>query len=451
MVAIRGYDSATEYQLFVGRLDRVKPFGGRYDVRTVTLDLVDAMAELNELEYKPAIISGNALTVPAEFDLLFDQVELAYPYIKDYFVLDTSFLGIDTWLFAGNALEEGSPLNIPSFSSITLDFAISAASNTDKGIAAASYIRDLMNAEMDGRFYVNGRNGAFTAQGRLGDPSLVTDSYSLTDGDYEQDDPRYIDDIMNKVTIWFRQRVQGAADSVLWASTEDIDIPAQGSKSVTGKYRNPDNELINATALSIRANLERGVDFVVSPTAFQGKVTVATDAGSQSATFYIENNRQVDVTLTTLQIRGTPIYVLSNQSVTVNNSDSIYEHGIQERSYNIPLLSNIDDVIGIATGRVTMYGGAIERLDSITFITNKQDARWTRAVTNPMGLRIAIAQGIDNHTADYVVIGERWGVSAGGENTTNVTWVLKPCARTDFWILGEAGRSELGTTTIPIF
>ncbi|MGP1665289.1 MAG: hypothetical protein ACTS5I_05130, partial [Rhodanobacter sp.] len=181
------------------------------------------------------------------------------------------------------------------------------------------------------------------------------------------------------------------------------------------------------------------------------KVQVVTEPDGSSVTFTIDNDRQIDITVTTLQIRGFPVYVLTEESVTAQNTQSIYDNNIQKQDYNLPLISNGDTATAIATGLTTMRGDAISRLNTISFTINKSDARYQRAISLFLGLRFDITSAVLNDISSYIVVGERWSVQAGGDNTTVVTWVLEPVERIAFWYLGQVGRSELGITTIPIY
>ena len=98
-----------------------------------------------------------------------------------------------------------------------------------------------------------------------------------------------------------------------------------------------------------------------------------------------------------------------------------------------------------------MRGDPITRLQSITFSATKSDARYSRAIVEELGFHYGITSVILNHSQEYVIIGERHSVASGGENTHMVTWTLAPMELVGYWFLEEIGRSELGTTTIPIY
>lgn len=442
LVSIRMIAEGEEYQMYIGSIADIRLTGSRYDVRTVTLECTDVMERINQLEYIPGIVSDGGTTL-FEFAVMFQFLLLPWPYAKDYWMLGTSVLGFDTVLFGGNSLY--------TLGSDTVDLAYPVSgAGTDKGISASAYIRDLITVEHFGRFYIDSRTGKIYVVLHDYDASLSSFS-ALSDDTFDLFDHRYADDIINQVTGWFKQKLLGEDGNViLWESTEDIAVPGKSDKSITGRYRDPDNDLIEVSAVDTQPIL-RNIDYVISPNPNNARVTVTADAGGQSVTFSVNNDRQIDVTVTTLQIRGLPLYTIDNQSVFSQNADSIYYHDIFKQDYNFPLLSDFDTVQGIITAITSIQGNAINRLDSITFSATKDDARYLRTIATVPATAYNITSSLLGMNADYIVIGERHSVSAGGENTHMVTWILKPGARVAFWILGVTGRSELGVNTIPIF
>lgn len=449
LISIRGTAAGTEYPLFIGRVVKITPDGGQFDVRTMTLECVDAMGEFNNLEYKPASVYQSQ-TPSSELTLMFDGLDLLWPYAGDYFFLDTSFLGIDA------VLSDGVDLTILTGpDDLAIDYATASASNSEKGIAAQAYTRDLMALEIGGRFFIDSRDGKFYMFTHTFDPSITTGATALTDDDFDSFELPYADDVLNTVSVWYKQKRLGVSNIVLWSSNQDIVIPAGGSKSVTGRYFDPTNELINVSALTTEP-IVRDTDFIISPvSSFNSKVSVTADAGGQSVTFTITNERQIDVTLTTLQLRGFPLYALTEESITVQNARSVLENNVQKRDYNMPLISSGDTAIAIATGLTSMRGTPIERLQSVTFSATKSDARYLRALslelTDSFGTPYTLSSSLLKHVGDYIVIGERHSVAAGGENTHMVTWMLSPVELFNYWILEQVGRSELGISTIPMY
>lgn len=447
LISIRAYDGSTEYQMWTGRIETMKPTGGNLAVRTVTVECVDAMDAFNKLEYRPGYVLTD-VSVGTELEFLLRQVGLTWPYTKDYWLLGTSFLGVDTWLLGETGLAG------QTISDFRIDFATASSSNSEKGISAQAFLRDLMALEIGGRFFVDSRTAQFFMYAHNFDPSITAGTTALSEDDFDAFEMPYADTVINTVTIWYKQKREIDETRILWSSDQDIVVPGKSTKTITGRYFDPTNPAIDVSAASTEPFV-RNVDYVISPAPNNPKVQVTVDAGGTSASFKIDNDRQIDITVTTLQIRGDPLYALTEENISVQNADSLINNNIQKRDYNLPLISNSDTAIGIATGLTTMRGASIERLQSITFSATKSSARYTRALsntlTNQFGTPYTITSNVLKHVGDYIVIGERHSVASGGENTHMVTWILVPRKLFNYWLLGEAGRSELGTTTIPIY
>lgn len=444
LVSIRGYIDSTEYLMYTGHLVSITPTGGRLDTHTVTMEFTDSIAELARVEYTPLSIYYNT-AVSIVLAGVLESLELALPYTSLYWYLGESFLGIETYLY------EGENLTIAGTTDSTI-LAVSndTASNRKRGIAANSYIADLVAAEMGGRFYFDTRNGVYYFFGRNYDNSVITPTYTLTDDDYDDYNQTYGDDVINQVTIFYKQRRTGDANQVLWASESDVIVAATKTQRITGRYRDPNNELIQVAAIETEPFAEN-VDYTVTPAAQRSKVTVTAEANAQSVTFTIQNASGVSITVTGLQIRGTPSFSDTEQSVTAINTDSVYRHDPHEETHNIPLLSDPDMAQAMALGVASLYGTPAPYLKSITFSATKNDTRYSRALNYIIGARVNISQSFNDLSGGYVVIGEQHNLVAGGEHTHTVTWILKSVDRVAYWYLGEVGRSELGSNTIPAF
>ena len=69
----------------------------------------------------------------------------------------------------------------------------------------------------------------------------------------------------------------------------------------------------------------------------------------------------------------------------------------------------------------------------------------TQALARTIGDRINIQETQTGVNADYFIIGEQWQV---GQKDADLTWLLEPADASAYWVLGIAGFSELGDTTI---
>jgi len=440
LVAIDGFLSADAgFPLFRGRLTNIKLQGSAVSTKVAVLELEGGFDTLMDLEYKPSVLAANTL-VSSAILRLFQQIAYTWPYSRSYFNLDSSFLGYNTWIFDGYT-------PVTSDASTTLDYEGDLASNRERGVSTSAYIRDLMAAEFGGRFYMHPFSGQAIFDGRNRDYSFISNTDTLTDDDYDAYEYVYGEDVINRVTVWYKQRRFDGNTVVIWASDSSIVVRAKTeNKRITGRYRNPSDEKSQVSAFNTTP-LVPGTDYTITPTKAAANVAIVVLPGTQSITFEITNNGASDVTISGLQVRGTLIYALTEQAVTAENADSIFRFNVHEESFNVPLVSDEEDALAFASGRVAQYGYPVGQLRSITFSANKTLARYQRAILRTIPDQVTITQSTNGHTGKYAVVGIRHSLQAGEEHTHEVTWILKPVDRVTYWYLGEAGRSELSITT----
>lgn len=448
LVWVRATYSGTDYPLCVMRLDNITPNVGLYNVPQVALECIDPMPDLLKSEYIPYFAQDQTLDTVIVNVLA--RTSFTYPYVNEYWILGVegaSRLGEETYLFSSaNAYHSNS-------SQTVLDFTGDMVSADATGVSAQAYIRDIVAAELGGRFYWDARNAYFTLMGRLRDATnlgAAAGGFTYTDDDIDSVEYRFADDLINSAIVNYTQRTFGDSYEVLWASSEDIVMQPGQSRSITGRYRDPSSESVRVSAYTTLP-LSPGVDYTVVPANRALRIAVAVTADSQSATFQITSSATAaEITVQGLQIRGIRINNFDRQFVEALNAESLFRRDKYEVTANIPVISNVDDVTNYALSMVERYGDPITRFESITWIANKGDTRMTRALAQLLDVSLTVTM-TNGHNRRYIAVGERYQLTAGGEHTLQCTRILKPSERAAFWYLGEAGYSELGSTTLLAF
>lgn len=437
--------SISPLPFYAGRLESIRPTIGLYDNKTVTIEASDPMPALMAAEYIPYFDMSKRIDQVLT-DVL-TRTDFAYPYLSDYWILGAqgaSWLGEETFLFDSTELTLFEPADT------TLDYVGDIASNEANGISAQAYIRDLLTAEFFGRFYFDTRMDYFRFINRNYDATIVSPALTLSDDDFETYDYRYADDLVNAVKVYYNQRSFDNTIAVLWRSEVDIIVQPGQTRTITGRYRDPNNPATQIAAFETYG-LSPGADYTITPADIMPLVAIAVQADAQSAQFQITNSADTGAaTISGLQIRGLQIKKFDRQLVEAIDGDSLFRHDKREQSYNIPLISSFDDVQNYALSLVNLFSQPLTRFESISFVANKTHTRLLRAANNYLNQMIHI-NTTNGHNADYHIVGERHDITAGGEDTHVTTWILKPDDRIDYWCLGEAGRSELGQTTTLAF
>lgn len=447
LVRVRATYSATTYTLFIGKVTTLTIEPGVYG-REVTLQANDLMAEMLDAEYIPPL--QTTVRTDEVLESLFDSGIIALPYATDYWIL-----GLTGYSELGSTTIPVGATDMIDFDAgkTTLAYAGDNA-GSETGISAQGYIRDVVAAECGGRFFFNSRTGKFTFHNRHHDTNYTVDE-AMTGGDIDTMDYTYQEDIINRVSINYQTRKLGTAASVLWELDEPITLGPGVSKTITARYRDPDNESAHVGAMDCLPP-SPGVDYIAyrtgTSTVMTHDLNITPNWGGSSAKVQLTNgNGTASITLSTLVLRGTPIITYSKQSAESFDANSYATYGMYDKTITLRMVSDIELVQNYADSIIAQFSSGASRVTTVTFNANKSAVRMARALGSAPGTCISITDSDSGHDADYIVVGEQHRVTAGGEQTHTVTWTLKPMLRAQYWVLGVSGFSELGSTTYPAF
>lgn len=433
------------YPVFIGRLSRKDILPGSYGRRMAVLEFTDPMLELLDTEYQPPLQTG--ITVNVAMAKIFDEAIAPFPYSAAYWMLGTqgaSELGLTTTIYAPPAYSFETGIT-------TLNYVGDNQHEGSGGIQAQTFLRNMVDAEIDGRFYFDAPTGAFTFHNRHHDTLNATIAQDITDADFEADMCSFLDseDLINFATLTYQPRKVGTAGSVIWnADNLPITIRSLDTFKTTARYRDATlkNARIGAKDTIVPV---AGTDYAVVNAAGESansSLNMQVAFNANSAAIVLVNTVNQTLTINTLQLRGTPLQTFDSRSVEARNDNSEYASKYLPETYSIPALDDDDFALQAVTYRVRKFSLPNTRFQSIGFIANKDSAR-LELTTAVIGGPVNITDSWTGHDADYFVVGVRHSVVMGGEHTHSVTLILKPRSPENFWVLGTAGYSELGSTT----
>lgn len=452
LVRLQASDGGATQPLFIGRLKQVTLNPAAHGVRTVTLMVQDFLLELLDAEYVPPLLLN--ATVDAALRPLFDRPVVPWPYAARFWMLGTG---------ASSVLDSGTRLYMDSatdFETARTRLAF-AGDNLDRGqgVSAQGAIRDLVAAEAGGRFFWGASTGQFVFHSRAHDVLNET-ICGVFDGDEftpEGTVYAYGDSLTNALTVSYQPRSAGNPTSVLWrAPSLPLYLAPGGRARFDVRYGEPDNpaavvggqDVIRPTAYA---------DYSATHTAsggddWTGRLSVTLKPGAGRAALTLVNTDAVEgLYVQQLQVRGTPLVALPPLQAHASNAGSI---AMYERHEPQPLfLRAVDD--GDFAGQmarfvVNRFSQPLARFASARFVANANAALMQHALTRQIGDKIRITNARLGHDADYVIVGQRHSVRAGGEQPHVVTWVLLPHSRTTYWRVSDgaawAGYSVLDET-----
>jgi len=448
LVRVRAtFGAITNRVLYIGKILSITPTPGVYGDKAVTLTCGDF--ELARADYSPALQTD--VTVDAALTALFDSGVVAYPYARTFWLLGVA---------GASELDSTTPLfeaaNFTDFDTARSSLAyVGDQFGQEAKIrpfrAAGDFIREMVAAEAGGRFFYDARTMQFVFHNRSRDILNETIFATLTADDLESADYRYGDDVLNHVTLHYQPRRVGIALSILW-SLDNVPLrlaPGQ-ERRLSAHYRDPDDPNAQVGAQDMVTPVI-GTDCSVNTHASgsgqdAGQYLILSSVlNAASAELTLTNSAPFEIFVTLLRLRGTPLIAHDDQFVTAISADSLYNADFRRRVIDVGAMSSDEDAAEYARFFVTRFQAAIGRFASVMFIASKTASRMTNALTATIGSRISIADSLSEHDSDYIIVGERHEII--GDHTHTVTWILKPISREAFWVLGVAGKSELGTTS----
>lgn len=438
--------NGTTYTMFEGRLSTKAPTQGMASIRQIVLTFDDPMIDMLYGDYKPDLQQN--VTVDAAISPVFDLAKVAFPYSHAYWMLGipgTSELGENTYLFspASTSFDTGYT---------TLDFVGDISTSTGVGVNPQNFIQQMVAAEAGGRFFYNPRTAAFTFHNRNRDTLNTTVVAAITEDDFESDKSLLSEGaaLENQCTLTFQPREQGTEGTVLWTATNTpIRLGGYASYKTTAKFQDINNGNGRIGALNIMPP-STGTDIIVTTlggTPSPKSVVIGVTYNATTADFTITNRRGAVRLITTLQIRGTPLYFYDTKSVIGTNGSSIRDTRLATNSLSIPAISNETFAQSYVDYRVSKFGTPEPHLERIGFFANDSDARMDNALSLTVGSRISVTESWDGLDEDYIVVGANHRMMIGGDNELTTTLILKPISREIYWVLGIVGYSELGSTT----
>jgi hypothetical protein len=453
LVRLQADDGVQTHTLFIGRLKRIVVSPAAFGVRGVVLVVQDFLLELLDAEYAPPLLLD--ATIDEALRPLFEQPVVPWPYAGRFWMLET---GASSVLDSGTRLYEDTATAF-EVGRTRLTF---AGDNLDRGegVSAQGAIRDLMAAEAGGRFFWQAQTGRFVFHNRAHDTLNDTLSGVFNGSEFTPEGTVYSfgDTVINALTVTYQPREVGDTTRVLWSAPGlPLLLAPGGSLTLDARYRDPDtpSALVGARDVIRPAAY---ADYVASGTAGgsgdrTGFLAVSIRPGAGRAVVRLVNTDTVNALyVQALQLRGTPLVAQPALQARVQDAASIAAY---ERHEPQPLqLRAVDDgefATQIARFLVSRFAQPLARFAAVRFAAHLSDTLMQHALARRVGDKITITNARLGHDADYVIVGQRHEVRAGGDQPHHVTWVLAPLSRTTYWRMSDGAAwvaySRLDETT----
>jgi hypothetical protein len=452
----------TPYAITVLRVVDIQIAAGQFGARTVVLTLGDWQSELMSAIYDPPLTLNTTTGVAVASAIAEGLVPLSYA--GQYWVLGASVLDVDTVLWGpGNAYS--------SFylGSTTLDY---VGDNIDRGngVSLYSFIEEMCAAEMDGRFWLETFPGyppysprprwRFMGRGDLARYYEPENVYTLPasrfmDAGHEYE---YGRTICNKVEVTLYPRTVGSAGTELARSASAFRLRAGENRVVTLRYRDPNAPEGTCSATTIITPVA-STDYTAneaqdgSGADLTSSLSVAVENRTSAAVLTINNQGAVNLYVTLLKIRGTPLTARQPLTLTSADAPSIRDYGQQSQSMTIAGVDDAELVQQYADYYIQRNKDPLARYRRVTFEfpETASDPMYRPALILPLrfaGLRIT-----DDWIEDVSGTRVHWVAGAqhtvdGAARTWRCSWFLDDYIQNAFWQLGDSDLGVLDMSTL---
>lgn len=444
LARLRATFNATTYTLFVGRLASFQPLPGANNRRVIALQFNDPTLDLLDTEYLPVLDTNVTADVPIK--RVFDEGVVPFPYAHNYWMLGVQ-----------GASELDQTTTIYSPASYTLDTGKTVynwvgdnSREGNQGISAQNYIRDLVSGEIYGRFFYDPTLPGYKFHNRHRDPLNTTVAFTVTESDYEADMSSYVRmPVLNKSSVSYTPRKTGTAGTVIWSADDlPISITENGQK-ITARYRDLANPSARIGAIDVIPLLpvtDYAATYIPDGTDVTNIIGITVEVGANSAELVVNKPLRYvgEISITALQMRGTPLTTYNPRTIESVNYDSAYAYKYTSERVSYNLIDTDNDAQAIADYRVYKNATPVSAFDKLGWIANKTTTRMTNALGVDIGDRITVSDAWMGHSSDYFVVGARHSITWGGEHTHSITLTLKTANRENFWIL-DTSLLDTGT------
>lgn len=420
----------TTYRKFIGTLVSIQPTPGRYMGPWLTYCTVhDWMDEAYRTNVRRI-----AIQIGKRSDELFSAL---VANIQRQPVSQTIGTGADTYPYA-------------------LD------KSRDEGVSCWEEFQRVCLSEA-GFTYVKGNTtngGELVFETRTDRAAKNTNQSTFSDTMYALEIARNRDDIYNRVQVIVHPRQIDTANVVLYtlrdADVSDSTAIALGAgevKSIVCPYTDPDDRFNRIGGTSVVTPVAT-TDYTMfanadgTGTNLTANLSIAITKGANAAFLELTNSGATAGYITFLQIRGLGIYDDIETAFEQTDNTSITSFGENLAVYDAVYQANPAFGDGASRYFLQLQKDQLTSVGSISIYGNDSNALMTAALVREPGERIGLAETMSGITTTTGFFIQSVDMEITAKEQVKVTWGLAPASTIEMWLLGTAGASEIGETTV---
>lgn len=292
-------------------------------------------------------------------------------------------------------------------------------------------------------------DGTFTFENRQARRNYTGWKRTFADADWTNlDVSRDIEEVINRVEVATNPRAIGAAPETLWSLQKAVAIPSSGTAVITGRYTDPNQQVARISGMNMQTMVAgTHYDFASGETGsdLTANITITPDWGANTVEFTVVNNVATPGYVSMLKAIGTAIRMYDPVINKATDSDSQADYDLRLMQYDMPY--QISTVTGqsIADAVLAAFKTPFYYIRSMSWVPDTaSDLADAFDIGVGDGIKITSAlHGISEK--EVYVNGVRGRII--NQNTVVFDYTLAFAFTGPAWMLGTAGKSELGATT----
>jgi hypothetical protein len=414
------YQAVTYYK-FVGTLETIDPDSGQYLKRSAQCQAVDWLDEAAKQKIR---------LLPTQTDQRGDELIATI-------IAAMAKQPIDTDLASGDSV-----------------FPYSLDNSHDEKSSPMSEFQRIAMSEM-GYLFLRGdttAGGLLTFQARSTRNSLLTSQVTIDNEMTGLRVGRKRAEVWNRVRVTTHpRRIDAAATTVLFALTGTPKVEGRQTVTLLGQYRDPNQISLRCGGMDM-VTPAATTDYTMNAEAGGGganltaNFTVTASYGGNGVQLVITNNGTTAGYVTKMQCRGRGVYDDAPIVLEASDSGSQTTYGENVLSIDMPMQS--DALVGQAAADylISALAAPLSAIESMDFTGHTSDDLMEAGLAREPGDRVTIIETATGVSGDYLIQNVHVSIAAGG--VFRFKWGVTPAAPYAMWLLGVAGVSELGETTI---
>lgn len=318
------------------------------------------------------------------------------------------------------------------------------------GVSGASFIDDIVKAEMGGRWWYHAPYFGYSFRNRNNYVNTPPAQITLQNEILSQPPPeyRFLENVINRVDINFTPR-EIAAGGIVFSNPRAIRLTPLQTQTITARYTDPLNPDTRIAALGVIQPTPYG-DFFAN-LAEDGSaadrtwaLVIGIETSGQKATLHLQNVSGDTIYVTKLQLRAsTLLKTYSPQTVTKLDPFSIAEHGERKVTYDIRMLDSAELAEQFAQQILLRFAFPHGFYARLSVMLSEPNNVLPYTVDNIIAVNHAFSQSTGG--VKHRIAGESAVIDAMAM-THLQTWVLEPVDITAYGVLDDSARGRLDQT-----